>query len=133
MPTDFSKAKIGDKVADRFRQKNGIIEDINRRDDTYPISVRFEDRKRASYMTDGRVDERHAIPALVWAMQKPEDDWSILPEMSKRMVKKKVEGWINIYPTDVAYKDKETAISRRYSNHLGEPLFISHEYEVEED
>jgi len=143
MPTDFSKARIGDKVADRFMQKWGIIDGIYK-NDVSRIHVNFGG-KILYYMKDGRISEDHTIPALVWDMQKPEDDWSILPEMPKRTVKKKIEGWINVYPKaeynygdlftlgDVIHKTKEKALKSRTVDALGEPLFISHEYEVEED
>lgn len=134
--TDFSKAKVGDRVFDRFRQEWGKIVEVYPLKNDYPISVEFKGGSTEDYTINGMEWDCYKIPGLVWAEQKPEDDWSVLPEMPKRMVKKKIEGWINIYPSRAMgglCKTRNHAISRRMDNHLGEPLFISHEYEIEED
>lgn len=124
--TDFSKARVGDKVFSRFCQQWGII--IDMRQNTF--LAKMDNNIQISFHINGRFHEYNAIQDAIWAEQKPEDDWSILPEMPKRMVKKKVEGWVNV--SDNLYDSKEHALKYQSPVTLGEPLFISHEYEIEE-
>jgi len=115
MLTDFSKAKINDKVFDRFQQEWGIIDSIFK-NDCFGICVNFGAGKGYFfYMEDGRISNNHAIPALVWDMQKPEDDWSILPEMPKRIIKKTIEECINVYEWGISdfRETKEKTIEQR--------------------
>ncbi len=54
-----------------------------------------------------------------------------VPPRPKRMVKKKVEGWINLY-VHTLHDMREDAIDNRALEYLGDPIFIRHEYEEEE-
>jgi hypothetical protein len=68
-------------------------------------------------------------------------DWELVP---KPKVKRKVEGWINVMfrgssiepvvVESVLFNSKQTALNCRHTSceYLGDPLFISHVYEVEE-
>ena len=68
----------------------------------------------------------YGLQTVFWS--KPVFD---LPPPPKRMVKKVVEGWFNIYPT--TYYESEGAANQGQSKgRLGKAHFIHHEYEVEE-
>lgn len=57
------------------------------------------------------------------------------PPRPKRVVTKVVEGWVTLYPNNrmgALYPTKEEAIEERRLDHLGDPIYIKHEYEVEE-
>ncbi len=67
-------------------------------------------------------------------------DWELVP---KPKVKKKIEGWVNLYrhsnhswTNTLIHPDKITALVWRKgfpeTNFLGDPLFIEHEYEADE-
>lgn len=138
--TDFSKAKVGDRFFSRFIQQWGTITDI--RQNTF--LAKMDNNIQISFYINGRFHKYNVIQDAIWAEQKPEDDWSILPEMPKRMVKKKVDGWVNIikneighiYPGSIIHETIEKAKEHQAYHALGEPLFISYEYEeyeVEED
>ena len=61
-----------------------------------------------------------------------------LPPPPKRMVKKAVEGWVNIYPassvewTSTIWPTEDKANQVILNGRLGKAHFIRHEYEVEE-
>jgi len=131
MTTDFSKAKIGDKVFDRFRQEWGVITSIDT-GYTYPITVVYS-RDDEGYTKFGFVLEEHAMPALVWGQQTPAEDWNELPEMPKRIVKRKVEGYVNVYPNEfTCHFNKEQA--DWYADKTRVCGFhVSHEYEIGEE
>ncbi len=59
-----------------------------------------------------------------------------VPPRPKRMVRKVVEGWINIYPGIVnnfaassVYPTKKAANDGATSDRIGQPYFLHHEYE----
>lgn len=67
------------------------------------------------------------------------ETWELIP---KPKVKKVVEGWVNVYDLEgrirfsQRFSSSEGAMDARSSSfigtYLGDPLYISHEYEVEE-
>lgn len=118
--TTFENAQVGNIVWDEFRQEYGHIYLIH----NSILCVGFKNNISKHY-TDSGKEVGYAIRTLYW-------DKLILPERPKRKVKKVVEGWTNLYPTNSLYPSEELADSRALNNRLGKAHFIHHEYEVEE-
>ena len=142
--SDFSSAKVGDRVwSSRFGY--GVVETVTStpiglhpNSDT-KMGIKF-DNQWAWYLIDGKQNGHDAFPTLFW------DEVKITPPPKpKRKVKKVVEGWVNLYgespdfklPTSFGiFPTKEEAIRGRmecdFPRYKGGPIFIRHEYEVEE-
>jgi len=133
MTTDFSKARVGDKVFDRFRQEWGVIDGIYKEYD-HAIEVDFLGDME-EYLIDGRLEKEHHVPALVWGKQTA-TEWcgGVLPEMPRRIVKSKINGYLNIYPDGLHkfHLSKEAADYGAASDRIT-CLTVSGEYEIEED
>ena len=91
----FKDAKVGDRVWS-YRWGWGKVIKIRPINSTeYPILVEFNvnDRHQVdTYTFSGRDYIQHIHPSLFW------DEIAIIsPPKPKRMVKKKIEGWVNVH------------------------------------
>lgn len=135
----FRDAKIGDRVWS-IEFGWGHVYEIDNRDPTgRPLIVQFATR-REQYCSDGRRFNRGCrYPGLYW------DEVKIAPPPKpKRKVKKVAEGYLQIteYRThdntafwvSNLFETKQDAIShaKNTGSLAGDPIFIRHEYEVEE-
>lgn len=135
--TTFENAIVGDRVWD-FGAGWGKIdsmplfpEDYMRVEFHNAIASRYE-----AYNLNG-VNIYDQKQTLFWDEIKFE-----APPRPKRMVKKVVEGYVNLQEMETGvysfclpvWNDKEEAERKRFKDkiYLGEPFFIHHEYEVEE-
>lgn len=126
METDFSSAKVGDRVWDFIYGWGKILPEnkrINR--ELYPIYVQFDSGVCDAYSYDGvnGLGKR----TLFW-----DEIHFEIPPRPKRKVKKVIEGWVDVsILAEILHKTKEDA---RYHSGIStrEPLYIHHEYEVEE-
>lgn len=129
---DFSKARVGDRV---YSMKHGwgtIVAIKNNVDHPIKVHLDDEDRVPVSCTFEGKHYSMDESPTFFWSKPEISD-----PPAPKRMVKRKVEGWVNLYrdgqvsyqllSKDEADMDKVT-LSR---NCIGQ-VFISHEWEEEE-
>jgi len=129
----FENAKVGDKVWS-INYGWGEITEIYT-GDTYPICVRFVGESGITYTLNGYIDEFDMNPTLFWDELQFE-----IPVKPKRKIKKKIEGWCNIYDdgashfvgTDLFKFDYEAKRYAATKYCVGQHL-ISFEYEVEED
>jgi len=128
--TTFESAKVGDWVWSSTQGWGSVID--NHDGTTYPIRVSFNNGNIiTTFTTNGMRVESDKYPTLFW------DEVKITaPSKPKRMVKRVVEGWVNIYPNNhnssTLFKTKEIAVNARSRYALGDPFFIHHEYETEE-
>jgi len=141
--TTFENAKVGDNVWSIIHGWGKIVEICcdqfpNSRAKRFPIAVQFS-HSRETFNTEGKQYDG-CYQCLFW------DEVKITPpERPKRKVKKVAEGWINIIKSNhpgadaltdnaAVYLDKGWAGRVRSSKveYLGDPLFIHHEYEIEE-
>lgn len=131
MTTGFSKAKIGDRVFDRFRQEWGVINGVYK-ESTYAVEVDFLENME-EYLIDGRLEKDHSIPALVWDSQVPERNWAVLPEMPKKIVTKRVKGYLNVYSdNDVTFYLSKDIADHYAASHRIVCIPVIAEYEIEE-
>lgn len=84
----FDGIKVGDRVYD---MRWGWGEVVNVGGGNYPISVDFEPRIRTSFCMDGKWTD-DSLQTLFWS--KPE---FIPPPRPKRVVKRTIERWVNVY------------------------------------
>jgi len=127
----FEKAKVGDKCWS-IQLGDCVIIDT-RQSLVYPIQVRnTTGNKVHSYTTTGHDLCNDIAPSLFWS--KPVFE---MPPQPKRMVKKVLHGWVNIYPNDIVkfthciYATKENA-SKGARPDVITCIEINQEYEVEE-
>lgn len=126
--TTFENAKVGDRVWD-LRHGWGTV---NSRQDNAPcpLSVWFDAGNCLGFSFDGHSYSQKRT--LFWDEIKFE-----APPRPARKIKKVVEGWVNVYADKsigvILHRTIDHARGiRRDRIALGEPLFIRHEYEVEE-
>jgi hypothetical protein len=127
----FRNAKLGDRVW-CFRLGWGeVIKIIH--NDTYPLQVRSENGKLATYTDDGRIfiDES---ATLFWDEIKYE-----IPTKPKRMVTKTIEVWVNVYTKPATYnRSLNYFIHEDHANEFADDnrtacVKLTGTYEVEED
>lgn len=138
--TTFENARVGDRLWSSEYGWGKVIEIL----DISHLKVYFDEctslnQDSAFYSVLG-IRNAGNYRTLFWDEVKFE-----APPRPKRMVKKVVEGWVNIknsmqggcWPYAIQcsiYKDSAEALKNRTSGveYFGKPLFIHHEYEVEE-
>jgi hypothetical protein len=131
--TTFENCRVGDIVWS-ITQGRGKIVNIQDICSDFPICVLFDNGNSLTY-TLGGLWQSTELQSLFW------DEVKITaPPKPKRMVKKVVEGWVNIYTKKYRngcfcgdiYPSQESAIEGAANDSIGKPLFIYYEYEVEE-
>lgn len=130
--TTFENARVGDRVWDFGLGWGNIatVEAVKSCDTqvSVTIDVQFDCRECITYNVQGVFV---SVRTLFWDEIKFE-----APPRPKRMVKKVVEGWVNIYADGTSACIYETKVEADKGSsggrRLGGPLFICHEYEVEE-
>lgn len=129
--TTFENAKVGDRVWDSGFGWGAV----NGRQDNapYPLAVWFNDGRCLGYLFNGH-SKWNTFRTLFWDEVKFE-----APPRPKRKIKKVIEGWVFVYDDNsiscTLYPTLEYALKARgglFEMPVGEPLFIHHEYEVEE-
>lgn len=127
---DGKTARVGDRVWSIQLGGAEIMEVSNPDIHTYPITVRNKDGGVEYYTMTGRADEDDIAPSLYYG---PPD--IIGPPKPKRMVKRVLHRWVNVYPMDkpdVAHPTKEDADRRADLSTRIACVEINQEYEVEE-
>ncbi|MEK9207771.1 MAG: hypothetical protein AAB922_04765 [Patescibacteria group bacterium] len=128
----FAGARVGDSVYSTT-YGDGTIMLVNKVD-IYPLKVTFQSSYTLFYTLEGYSINLIPIQSLFYS--KPVFD---LPPPPKRMVKKVIEGWVNLYDENLGrvevgllYPTRAAADFAKRPSRLGEACFIPHEYEVEE-
>ena len=129
--TTFENARVGDRVWDAHYGWGKITG--HRFNGDPSLQVEFNSPLRwgcIRYNFEG-VPSGGCSPSLFWDEVKFE-----APVRPKRKVKKVIEGWYNMYLNgSMSYRHytKQNALDCNRINAIGEPVFIHHEYEVEEE
>lgn len=106
----FENAVIGDEVESILRGKGTVrcIYEQSQQCTTfeYPLVVLFDNKDKASYTMDGKARQTDMYPELYWPGVQV-----IPPKPPKRLVKKTITRWTNIYSNGFAsfYKTREDA------------------------
>lgn len=127
----FDGIKVGDRVYSIICGWAIVTEvDLNR---TYPIVIKAENGAIESYTFDGRFFLEEGYPqGLFW-----DEPQFTPPPRSKRLVKKQLEGWVNVYKggNEVYYSSIYNTEADAYDvadTDLIACVKITGEYEVEE-
>ena len=123
--TTFENAKVGDRVW-WFNQR--VFGGIVRKTDA-AIWVAFQEYDTIAFNLNG---ERHGLQELFW-----DEILFVAPPRPKRMVKKTLEGWVNVYPDDSPLKRFHFVKDRPHADGLAEQtriacVHVTGEYEVGE-
>jgi len=129
----FEDARVGDKCWS-IQLGDCVITRVESLKKTFPIYVETLNGNllTETYTLEGFVSTKNVFPSLFWS--KPVFE---VPQKPKRMVKKVLHGWVNIYPNDIVkfthciYATKENA-SRGARPDVITCIEINQEYEVEE-
>ena len=109
--TTFENAVFQDRVWDKDYEQWGTVLKVLSMCD-YPISVCLDNGIRREYTVGGRYDKTHKSRVLFWD-KVPEP---VAPPRPKRIVKKKIERWANIYPNECVYFAKDKYCADRKAN-----------------
>ena len=129
--TDFSSARVGDRVWE-VRWGWGTVVSI-KTDNSYPVNVELDiGGGEFNFTFDGKFESTDLHPSLFW-----DKILFVVPPRPKRMVKKTLEGWVNVYPDDSPVKRFHFIKDRKFSDEIAEPtriacVHVTGEYEVGE-
>lgn len=128
----FADARVEDSTYSTT-YGDGTITTIDIKD-AFPLIVAFKNGYTLCYTLEGYTLTGIPIQSLFYS--KP---IFALPPPPKRKVKKVIQGWVNLYDTNLAlvgvglvHPTKNAADLATGPDKLGEACFIRHEYEVEE-
>jgi len=129
--TDFSSARVGDRVWE-VRWGWGTVVSI-KTDNSYPVNVELDiGGGEFNFTFDGKFESTDLHPSLFW-----DKILFVVPPRPKRMVKKTLEGWVNVYPEDSPLKTFHFVKDRPHADGLAEQtriacVHVTGEYEVED-
>ena len=127
---DGKTARVGDKVWSIQLGDAKVAAIDETKEAEFPVVLETKDGGREYYTIDGKDDPDDLIPSVYYG---PPD--IIGPPRPKRMVKRVLHRWVNVYPTDspdVMHPTKEDADRRADPSTRIACVEINQPYEVEE-